>query len=97
MFCWIKADTSEPPCGVVAKKMSDEAMRSLMERYGDDHRQGPDGRQIYCVTTHSIRFPHRKYGVSPKGGKGRRRTTKLNAGLYKVFRYAMTLSMSLRL
>jgi hypothetical protein len=28
VLCRIKADTSEPPCGVVAKKMRDEAMRA---------------------------------------------------------------------
>jgi len=56
MLCRIKADTSEPPCGVVAKKMRDEAMRSLMEGYGGDHRYSPDRRQMYCVTAHSLWF-----------------------------------------
>jgi hypothetical protein len=56
MRCRIKADTSEPPRGVVAKKIRDEAMRGLMKRYGDDHRYRPDRRQIYCVTAHSFGF-----------------------------------------
>jgi len=56
MLCRIKADASEPPCSIVAKKVRDETMRSFVKRYGDDHGYGPDGRQIYCVTAHSFDF-----------------------------------------
>ena len=50
----IKAYTPEPPCGVIAKKAGDEAMRCLMKRYGDDHGYRPDRRKIYYVTAHSL-------------------------------------------
>ena len=55
-FAGLKADTTKRPRGVVAKKMRYEAMRSLMESYGDDHRHRPDRRKIYCVTAHSVDF-----------------------------------------
>jgi len=40
----IEADTSEPPCGVIAKKVRDKSMRRFMKRDGDDHRDDPDRR-----------------------------------------------------
>ena len=42
----IEADASKPPCGVVAKKMRDEAMRRFMKGDSEDHRDGPDRCQI---------------------------------------------------
>jgi hypothetical protein len=45
----------EPPCGVVAKKMGDEAMRSFMKRDSDNHWDGPDCRQIDGVIAHDFR------------------------------------------
>jgi hypothetical protein len=66
----IKAYTSEPPRGVIAKKVRDEAMRCLVKCYGDDHGYGPDRREIYYVTAHSLAFSLAlpKIRASPKGG-----------------------------
>ena len=54
MFQRIEADAPKPPCGVVAKKMGDEAVRSFMKGDGDDHWDGPDRCLINDVCAHDF-------------------------------------------
>ena len=48
----IEADAPKPPCGVVAEKMRDEAMRGFMKGDGDDYRDDPDRHQINRISGH---------------------------------------------
>jgi hypothetical protein len=49
-----RAQASPSACGVVAKKIGDEAVRGLMKGNGDNHWDGPDRCQINGVSAHDL-------------------------------------------
>jgi hypothetical protein len=53
-FRRIEADTAKPPCRVITETVRDEAVRGLVERYGDDHGYRPDRYCIDYVAVHSF-------------------------------------------